>query len=86
MNKPEEGEAPYQFWIKKLDLKTYTPSDFRKYLTEAGFADVNINAEGRSRICVSARAEKQALPAGLSAGGRPIKAGGRESSPPRAAE
>jgi ubiquinone/menaquinone biosynthesis C-methylase UbiE len=54
MNKPEEGEAPYQYWIKKLDLKTYTPSDFRTYLTQAGFAEVNIITEGKSRVCVSA--------------------------------
>jgi SAM-dependent methyltransferase len=59
MNKPEEGEAPYQFWIKKLNLKTYTPSDFQKHLAGAGFAEVNINAEGKSRICISARAGKQ---------------------------
>jgi ubiquinone/menaquinone biosynthesis C-methylase UbiE len=58
MNMPEEGEAPYQFWIKKLDLKAYTPSDFQRYLTEVGFIGVNIVAEGKGRMCVSARAEK----------------------------
>lgn len=54
MNKPEEGEAPYQYWIKKLDLKTYTPSEFRAYLTGAGFAEVKTITEGKSRICVIA--------------------------------
>ncbi|MDR0689939.1 MAG: class I SAM-dependent methyltransferase [Spirochaetaceae bacterium] len=58
MNKPEEGEAPYQYWIKKLDLKTYTASDFRKYLAEAGFVEVNIVSEGKGRTCVSARVKK----------------------------
>jgi ubiquinone/menaquinone biosynthesis C-methylase UbiE len=58
MSKPEQGEAPYQFWIKKLDLKTYTASDFHRYLTEAGFTGVNIVTEGKSRVCVSARAKK----------------------------
>ncbi|MDR2743455.1 MAG: class I SAM-dependent methyltransferase [Treponema sp.] len=58
MNMPEEGEAPYQFWVKKLDLKTFSPSDFRKYLTEAGFVEVNINAKGKGRVCVSARVGK----------------------------
>jgi ubiquinone/menaquinone biosynthesis C-methylase UbiE len=58
MNKPEDGKAPYQFWIKKLDLKTYTKSEFQKYLTGTGFTDVNIVTAGKSRICVSARAGK----------------------------
>jgi ubiquinone/menaquinone biosynthesis C-methylase UbiE len=58
MNKPEEGEAPYQFWIKKLDLKTYTVSEFEKQLTGAGFTGVKAVAEGKGRVCVSARAEK----------------------------
>jgi hypothetical protein len=44
--------------IKKLGLKTFTPSDFRKYLTDAGFAVVNITGEGRDRVCVSALARK----------------------------
>jgi ubiquinone/menaquinone biosynthesis C-methylase UbiE len=54
MNKPEEGEASYQYWIKKLDLKTYSPSEFRKYLAEAGFAEVNVIAGEKSRLCVIA--------------------------------
>lgn len=58
MNVPEEGEAPYQFWVKKLGLKTFTPSDFRKYLTEAGFGEVNVTGEGKGRVCVSALAKK----------------------------
>jgi ubiquinone/menaquinone biosynthesis C-methylase UbiE len=58
MNKPEEGEIPYQYWIQKLDLKIYTASDFQKCLTEAGFIEVKIVSEGKSRVCVSARAKK----------------------------
>jgi ubiquinone/menaquinone biosynthesis C-methylase UbiE len=58
MNVPEEGEAPYQFWVKKLGLKIFTPSAFQKYLTGAGFVDVNISCEGKGRVCVSARAGK----------------------------
>jgi hypothetical protein len=30
MNKLEEGEASYQHWIKKLNPKTYTSSEFQK--------------------------------------------------------
>jgi ubiquinone/menaquinone biosynthesis C-methylase UbiE len=55
MIKNEEGETPYQYWIKALDLKTYTAADFRNYLTEAGFIDVNIESRGKSRMCVSAK-------------------------------
>jgi hypothetical protein len=61
MNVPEEGEAPYQFWIKKLNLKTYTQSDFQKYLkylTEAGFTGVEFVAQGKSALCVRALAKK----------------------------
>ncbi|MDR1930266.1 MAG: hypothetical protein LBQ44_06495 [Treponema sp.] len=58
MNKPETGEAPYQYWIKTLDLKTYRASDFRERLTEAGFIDIDIVSEGKYRVCVSARAKK----------------------------
>jgi ubiquinone/menaquinone biosynthesis C-methylase UbiE len=58
MNKPETGEPPYQYWIKKLALKTYTVSEFQKHLEEAGFAGVNTVSQGKSRVCVSARAEK----------------------------
>ncbi|MFP3089681.1 class I SAM-dependent methyltransferase [Treponema sp. TIM-1] len=58
MDKPEEGEAPYQFWIKTLDLKTYTQSDFRNYLTGAGFTGVEFVSRGKSALCVRARAEK----------------------------
>jgi hypothetical protein len=58
MNVPEQSEVPYQFWVKKLNLKTYTASDFQKYLTEAGFVEVNITAEGAGRMCISGRAEK----------------------------
>ena len=59
LNKPEEGRVPYQYWIKRLNLKTYTTSDFRKYLTEAGFTDVQVWSEGKSRLCVNARAKKE---------------------------
>jgi ubiquinone/menaquinone biosynthesis C-methylase UbiE len=58
MNRPEEGKTPYLFWIKKLNMKTYTASDFRSYLTGAGFTDVDIRAKGKSRFCLSARAGK----------------------------
>jgi ubiquinone/menaquinone biosynthesis C-methylase UbiE len=58
MNVPEQGEAPYQYWIKKLDLKTYTQSDFQKYLAEAGFTDIQFASRGKSALCVSARVEK----------------------------
>ncbi|MDR1909601.1 MAG: class I SAM-dependent methyltransferase [Spirochaetaceae bacterium] len=56
VNKPEEGEAPYQYWIKKMDLKIYTSSDFRRCLGEAGFIGIEIVTKGKSRICVSAKA------------------------------
>jgi ubiquinone/menaquinone biosynthesis C-methylase UbiE len=59
MSKPEEGEATYQYWIKALDLKTYTATDFRKLLAAAGFIDVKIVPGEKSRVCVSARAEKE---------------------------
>jgi SAM-dependent methyltransferase len=55
MSVPEQGEAPYQFWIKALNLKTCTASGFQKYLTEAGFVGVNVTAEGRCRMCVNAK-------------------------------
>ncbi|MDR2053649.1 MAG: hypothetical protein LBP80_09565 [Treponema sp.] len=58
MNVPEEGEAPYQFWVKKPGLKIFTPSAFQKYLTGAGFTHVNISGEGKDRVCVSAMAGK----------------------------
>ncbi|MDR2746216.1 MAG: methyltransferase domain-containing protein [Treponema sp.] len=54
MSKPEQGKTPYEFWVKKLNLKTYTSSDFQNYLTGAGFTGVRIDAEGRSRVCVRA--------------------------------
>jgi ubiquinone/menaquinone biosynthesis C-methylase UbiE len=54
MNMPEEGDAPYQYWITKLNLKTYTPSELRAFLAGAGFAGVDIITEGKSRICVLA--------------------------------
>jgi ubiquinone/menaquinone biosynthesis C-methylase UbiE len=60
MNKPEEGKTPYQFWVDVLDLKTYTASDFKSSLAEAGFIDIEIASEGTSRICVIARAKKEA--------------------------
>jgi ubiquinone/menaquinone biosynthesis C-methylase UbiE len=59
MNKQEEGEAPYQFWIKKLNLKTYTQSEFQKYLTDAGFADIQFASRGRYAFCARARAKKE---------------------------
>ncbi|MDR1317941.1 MAG: class I SAM-dependent methyltransferase [Spirochaetales bacterium] len=58
MGKPEEGEAPYQYWIKTLGLTTYTASDFQKLLTEAEFIDVKIISGKKSRVCVSAQAKK----------------------------
>jgi ubiquinone/menaquinone biosynthesis C-methylase UbiE len=58
MNKPDGREAPGRYWIKTLGLKMYGPSDFRKYMTEAGFTGVNILSEGKGRICVGARATK----------------------------
>jgi ubiquinone/menaquinone biosynthesis C-methylase UbiE len=63
MNKPEQGEVRYLYWIEKLSLKTYTEAEFRNHLTEAGFTQVQIWSEGKSRMCVSARAEKK-RPAG----------------------
>jgi ubiquinone/menaquinone biosynthesis C-methylase UbiE len=59
MNKPEQGKVPYQYWIKKLSLKTYTAGEFQNYLTEAGFIRIQIWSEGKNRICVSARAKKE---------------------------
>jgi ubiquinone/menaquinone biosynthesis C-methylase UbiE len=58
MNKSEEGEAPYQFWIKKMGLKTYTQSELQKYLTGAGFTGVEFVSRGKSRLCVKAVAGK----------------------------
>ncbi|MDR0669137.1 MAG: class I SAM-dependent methyltransferase [Treponema sp.] len=57
MSISDDGEAPYQFWITKLNLNIYTPSDFQRYLTSAGFAEPEIITEGKSRVCVKARAE-----------------------------
>jgi ubiquinone/menaquinone biosynthesis C-methylase UbiE len=56
---PEEGEAPYQFWIKKMNLKTYRQSEFQKYLTEAGFTGVEFVSRGESALCVKAAANKE---------------------------
>jgi ubiquinone/menaquinone biosynthesis C-methylase UbiE len=58
MNRPDEREAPCQFWIKKLGLKTYSQSDFRKYLSEAGFRGVEFASRGKSALCVRAAAGK----------------------------
>ncbi|MDR1616590.1 MAG: class I SAM-dependent methyltransferase [Syntrophomonadaceae bacterium] len=58
MNQPETGEMPYQYWIDTLNLNVYTETDFRGYLTEAGFDYVEMEAEGKSRVCVTARARK----------------------------
>jgi ubiquinone/menaquinone biosynthesis C-methylase UbiE len=58
LNKPEGGETPGQYWIKTLGIKVYGPAEFRNYLTEAGFVEINIAAEGKGRICVSALAKK----------------------------
>ncbi|MDR0583732.1 MAG: class I SAM-dependent methyltransferase [Treponema sp.] len=58
MNKPEQGEVPYQYWINKLSLKTYTAPEFHGYLAEAGFIHVQIWSEGKNRLCISARAKK----------------------------
>jgi ubiquinone/menaquinone biosynthesis C-methylase UbiE len=58
MNKPDQGEAPYQFWIKTLDLKTYSGADFQNYLTEAGFTGIKITPKGKNGVCISARADK----------------------------
>ncbi|MDR2784430.1 MAG: class I SAM-dependent methyltransferase [Treponema sp.] len=59
MNKPEEGEAPYQFWIKKLNMNTYTQSEFQKHLTDAGFTDMQFISRGKSAFCARARAKKE---------------------------
>jgi ubiquinone/menaquinone biosynthesis C-methylase UbiE len=56
--RPEEGEAPYRFWIEKLDLKAYSQSEFRKYLGEAGFTGVEFVSGGKGRVCVIAGAGK----------------------------
>ena len=57
MSISDDGEAPYQFWITKLNLNIYSTSDFQRYLTGAGFAEPEIVTEGKSRVCVKARAE-----------------------------
>ncbi|MDR3162229.1 MAG: class I SAM-dependent methyltransferase [Spirochaetaceae bacterium] len=58
MNRPEEGKEPYQFWTKKLGLKTYTQPEFQKYLTGAGFTGVEFVPRGKSGLCVRAAAGK----------------------------
>jgi ubiquinone/menaquinone biosynthesis C-methylase UbiE len=58
IDRPEEGEALYQYWIKTMNLKTYTAPEFQNYLTAAGFIDVKIMSGGKSRVCVSARTKK----------------------------
>ncbi|MDR2743322.1 MAG: class I SAM-dependent methyltransferase [Treponema sp.] len=59
MNVPEQGEAPYQFWVKTLDLKTYTQADFQKHLAEAGFTDIQFVSRGKSALCVSAKKQRE---------------------------
>ncbi|MDR2303535.1 MAG: class I SAM-dependent methyltransferase [Treponema sp.] len=60
LNKPEEGEMSrqYQHWITSLDLKVYSESEYRKYLTDAGFTGAAFVSRGETGLCVSARAAK----------------------------
>jgi ubiquinone/menaquinone biosynthesis C-methylase UbiE len=58
LNKPEGDKAPGQYWIKTLGINVYGPAEFREYLTEAGFVEINIAAEGKGYICVNALAKK----------------------------
>ncbi|MDR1867477.1 MAG: class I SAM-dependent methyltransferase [Treponema sp.] len=60
INIPEKGKQPYQFWIRALDLKTYTARDFHRILTDTGFTGIVIQVKGKNGICVSARAQKEA--------------------------
>jgi ubiquinone/menaquinone biosynthesis C-methylase UbiE len=57
MNVPEEGPAPYQYWIKTLNLKVYSASQFKDLLGQAGFTDIAFEAQGNTRLCVSAKAQ-----------------------------
>ncbi|MDR2247980.1 MAG: class I SAM-dependent methyltransferase [Treponema sp.] len=56
LNRPEKGEAPYQFWIETLNLNVYSQSDYQNYLTGAGFSGVEFVCGENSALCVSARA------------------------------
>jgi SAM-dependent methyltransferase len=61
MNVPEKGPVPYEYWIKTLDLKTYTAAQFKDLLGQAGFADITIESEGHSRLCVSGKTKGEDL-------------------------
>jgi SAM-dependent methyltransferase len=51
--KPDDGESPYQTFVKMLDLKIYSQRDFTLALSEAGFIDIKFVTKG-SWICVLA--------------------------------
>jgi ubiquinone/menaquinone biosynthesis C-methylase UbiE len=55
MNVPEEDQAPYQSWIKMLDLKTYSAPRFKDLLGQAGFTEILIESKGHSRLCLTAK-------------------------------
>jgi ubiquinone/menaquinone biosynthesis C-methylase UbiE len=58
LNPPDNSGTPYQYWIKSLNLKTYTESELRKLLAEAGFSNIACVTKGQKGICVTAYAEK----------------------------
>ncbi|MDR1956623.1 MAG: class I SAM-dependent methyltransferase [Treponema sp.] len=55
----EEGKTPYQYWIKLLDLQTYTDAEFQNMLSAAGFITIAIVSKGKNGMCLSARAQKE---------------------------
>jgi len=55
MNVPAEGPAPYQNWKKMMDLNTYSASQFKEFLDQAGFTDIAFEAKGNTRLCVSGK-------------------------------
>jgi ubiquinone/menaquinone biosynthesis C-methylase UbiE len=56
--KSDDGAVPYQGFVKMLDLKMYSPSDFKAALKEAGFEGAEVRLKG-SWGCVLARKNKE---------------------------
>ncbi|MDR3284843.1 MAG: class I SAM-dependent methyltransferase [Treponema sp.] len=52
--KSDDGEVPHQNFVNMLDLKMYSPSDFKVSLRESGFIDIEVKMKG-SWACVLAR-------------------------------
>jgi ubiquinone/menaquinone biosynthesis C-methylase UbiE len=57
MNVPAEGPAPYNYWVKTLDIKTYSISQFKDLLGQAGFTEMAADTWGNTRLCVSGKAD-----------------------------